>query len=220
MQCQTFIAYAPDWLEGQRSLEAETHLQACATCRSYIAELEAIAATAREVEAATPDPPERIWVALCGQLEDEGITQPAEVESAGWVKLWSEWARGVSGLFRRPALAAAYAAVLVAAFLMTGGQSSPNLSVSLPDLPPNWVSQLHNKLESGHVQAAGFVSARNPEVAATYRDNLELVDKFIALCEKTVREQPGNTVARDYLLSAYQQKAELLTTIMERGVGD
>ena len=40
--------------------------------------------------------------------------------------------------------------------------------------------------------------------------NLAIVDNYIALCEKSVSEEPENEVARDYLYEAYQQKADLL----------
>jgi hypothetical protein len=36
------------------------------------------------------------------------------------------------------------------------------------------------------------------------------------LCEKTVREDPRNEMAREYLYGAYQQKAELLAMMMDR----
>jgi hypothetical protein len=37
------------------------------------------------------------------------------------------------------------------------------------------------------------------------------------LCEKSVREDPEDEVARDYLYDAYHQKADLLAQISERG---
>jgi hypothetical protein len=56
-------------------------------------------------------------------------------------------------------------------------------------------------------------------VDASLNDNLEIVNKFIADCELRVRQEPGDEVAREYLSGAYQQKAELLSTIMERAGG-
>jgi hypothetical protein len=53
-------------------------------------------------------------------------------------------------------------------------------------------------------------------VTASIRRNLQVVDNLIAICEKSVREQPDNRMARDYLYGAYQQKAELLATAMNR----
>jgi hypothetical protein len=53
-------------------------------------------------------------------------------------------------------------------------------------------------------------------VSDTIRRNLNIVDNFIAMCEKDVREQPENEMAREYLYGAYEQKAELLSTAMDR----
>jgi hypothetical protein len=47
---------------------------------------------------------------------------------------------------------------------------------------------------------------------------LQIVDNFIALCEKSVHEQPDNQMAREYLYGAYQQKAELLATATNRSM--
>ena len=58
----------------------------------------------------------------------------------------------------------------------------------------------------------------NPVVTASLHDNLAIVDNYIALCEKSVREEPENEIARDYLYDAYQQKADLLAQMTERGV--
>jgi hypothetical protein len=57
----------------------------------------------------------------------------------------------------------------------------------------------------------------NPAVTASLHQNLAIVDNYILLCEKSVQEEPQNEVARDYLYSAYQQKAYLLAQIGERG---
>ena len=58
---------------------------------------------------------------------------------------------------------------------------------------------------------------RDAAVTDSIRRNLGIVDNFIALCEKSVREQPDNQMAREYLYGAYEQKAELLATAMNRG---
>ncbi len=55
-------------------------------------------------------------------------------------------------------------------------------------------------------------------VTASIRRNLQIVDNFIAICEKNVREQPDNEMAREYLYGAYQQKAELLATATNRSM--
>jgi hypothetical protein len=80
--------------------------------------------------------------------------------------------------------------------------------------------KLRDQMETSHTQAVAYIRARNPAVETSYRQSLELVDNFIALCEKTVRKEPTNEIAREYLFAAYQHKAELLSNIMAREVGD
>ena len=61
--------------------------------------------------------------------------------------------------------------------------------------------------------------AGSSKVDVALRQNLDIVDKFIVDCEQRVKEQPGDELARDYLSGAYQQKAELLSVMMEREGG-
>ncbi len=65
--------------------------------------------------------------------------------------------------------------------------------------------------------AVSELPARHSNVNASLRHNLEVVDSAIAMCEKSVHEDPQNQVARDYLYGAYQQKAELLAMMVDRG---
>jgi hypothetical protein len=42
------------------------------------------------------------------------------------------------------------------------------------------------------------------------------VDEFIADCERHLKAEPQDELAREYLSNAYQQKAELLSAMMDR----
>jgi hypothetical protein len=65
--------------------------------------------------------------------------------------------------------------------------------------------------------ARGMILASTSPVDASLRENLQKVDDFIADCERRVREEPQDDLAREYLSGAYQQKAELLSAMMDRG---
>jgi hypothetical protein len=54
-------------------------------------------------------------------------------------------------------------------------------------------------------------------VDASLEQNLQQVDAFIADCERHLKEVPQDELAREYLSDAYQQKAELLSAMMDRG---
>jgi hypothetical protein len=57
----------------------------------------------------------------------------------------------------------------------------------------------------------------DPAVDTSLRQNLQQVDEFIADCEHRVKEVPSDDLTREYLTNAYQQKAELLSAMMDRG---
>jgi len=59
--------------------------------------------------------------------------------------------------------------------------------------------------------------AGNSTVDASLRDNLRTVNEFIAECQQHLKQHPEDELAREYLESAYQQKAELLAAMMDSG---
>ena len=59
--------------------------------------------------------------------------------------------------------------------------------------------------------------ASNPAVDASLRQNLRTLNEFIAECEAHLKQHPQDQLAREYLNSAYQQKAELLAAMMDSG---
>jgi len=52
-------------------------------------------------------------------------------------------------------------------------------------------------------------------VDAALRQNLRTLDEFIAECERHLRQNPHDELAREYLNTAYQQKADLIAAMME-----
>ena len=211
MRCNEFLNYSDEWMEGGRLPAAAAHVSECARCRGLIAEMEAIARSAGELAAETPAPSERVWTALRAQLEAEGL-----IRERGF---GGNWFADFFAVLPRPALAGAYVTVLLAALVlgsisMTPMQDAMDLQRSpYPDpmLQPQFAQAEQREMVKLH--------GHDPAVTATYRDSLQIVDKFIALCEKTVREEPRNQMAREYLYSAYQQKADLLASMTDRGTG-
>jgi hypothetical protein len=57
----------------------------------------------------------------------------------------------------------------------------------------------------------------NAAVDAAMRQNLHTLNEFIAECESRLRQSPQDQLTREYLNMAYQQKAELLTAMMDSG---
>ena len=58
-------------------------------------------------------------------------------------------------------------------------------------------------------------AAGDAPVDATLRQNLRTLNEFIAECERRLRQNPHDELAREYLNAAYQQKADLIAAMME-----
>ena len=185
---------------------ARSHVASCPGCAALVDDFQAIVAAARELPAEA-EPPARVWVSLRAQLEAEGILRP---ETAGTVRWWEEFAR----LLRGRMLATAAVAVLAVAaglFLIPGPQPPAS-----PEPFADTASTLDQEERSlGPMQPASL-STLSP-VDHSLRENLATVNAFINECHKRLKEDPNDLVARDYLSAAYQQKAEILAAMMERG---
>ena len=219
--CREFLSYLEPWMEGERSRDAEAHVRACPNCSSVIKDLEAIHTAGRSWSATEQDAPERVWTALRAQLEQEGLireTIPASVDRAQAASPRAGWFAGLFPRLPRPALAGAYLAALVAVAFALSGPVHKRVNEA------RWLkgtqistSPLSAQLNFAEQNSNSYVTRSNPAVAASLHQNLAIVDNYIALCEKSVSEEPQNEVARDYLYEAYQQKADLLTQMTERG---
>ena len=196
-------------MEGERSSDAQAHLRGCPKCRGVVGDLDAIRQTASSMGDADVAPPDRIWILLRSQLEQEGLIPADRHRWADTVKGWFE---EIFAAVPRPALAGAYLVALIAVGLALAGpgyRRSDGAQVSTRPLTA--------QLDTDEQHAISFVADSDPVVAASLRKNLAIVDNYIALCEKSVQEEPENEIARDYLYGAYQQKADLLAQMTERG---
>ena len=223
--CREFLNYLEPWMEGERPPDAQAHLRTCRNCSSVVSDLELIHTEARNWSATEQDAPARVWTSLRAQLEQEGLireTVPAyedtALDGAHVAAPRAGWFNSLFPRLPRPVLASAYLAALVAAAFALSGPVNKRVNEA------RWLkgtqistSPLSAQLNFAEQNSSSYVTRANPAVTASLHQNLALVDKYIALCEKSVNEEPQNEVARDYLYEAYQQKADLLTQMTERG---
>jgi len=220
MGCNEFLNQLDAWMDGIRPSEGRAHVRECAHCRGLVEDMDAIRQTAGAWAAADEHPPARVWVSLRAQLEQEGLIRGAVrgEESHRATGLFG-WIEGIFAAVPRPALAGAYLLALIAVSIALTGPSTKQLNES------RWISgtqtstgQLSAQLQTAEQDSVSAMVESNPVVTASLHDNLAIVDNYIALCEKSVREEPENEVARDFLYDAYEQKADLLAQMTERGV--
>ena len=193
---------------------ARVHVVACRHCQGYIADLETIVSGAHELPAEV-EPPSRVWVALRTQLELEGIIkEPAAAPDTKPASWWD----GFGQLFRSRALATVTVGALLAAAAILQLRWSRDDNQGPP--PPPGIEATVKLLNQQEVDVRSMhlagTSSVNP-VDTALQQNLQQVDDFIADCERHLKDAPQDEVAREYLYSAYQQKAELLAAMMDRG---
>ncbi len=191
---------------------ARMHVARCPHCQGYIADLETIVSAARELPAEV-EPPSRVWIALRAQLESEGIIKEpvtaAKEEPASW------WV-GFGQFFRSRALATVTVGAIIAAAAILQLRQSAQPRPEALLVPPDIVATV-KQLNQQEIDMRNMHLAGTSPVDAALEQNLQEIDDFIADCERHLRQAPQDELAREYLYSAYQQKAELLAAMMDRG---
>ena len=231
--------------------EARAHLVGCRDCRNYIADLTSLVDAAKKLPPEIT-PPDRIWISLRAQLEEEGIIRtPADVipaEPASWWQSISAFfgnrtlATGMVGILlaaaivfqlRRdrvetevpPVQTAAKVQTVVAPVKKTVAEptaaaqtiGAQTVAQTVTPQPSGEFDRTARDLDDQEPVATGMLLTSSSPIDASLRDNLKKVNEFIAECERHLKEQPQDELTREYLSAAYQQKAELLSAMIERG---
>lgn len=191
---------------------ARAHVAGCQRCQAYLADLSSIVSVAREIPSEI-EPPPRIWVSLRNQLELEGIIKvPVAVPALAGASRW----KGFGDLFRGRTLATAAVGLII---LVAGALQlrQPTLAPPPSAAPSDPIRATAQALDEQEHDLTNMQLASTSPVDASLRQSLKQLDEFIAECERRVKEEPQDELAREYLAAAYQQKAELLAAMMDRG---
>lgn len=224
--------------------EARAHLAECAGCRNYVADLTSLVDVANKLPAEIA-PPDRVWVSLRAQLEAEGIIRQAPPVAAQPASWWQSIHAFFSNRVLATATVG-IVIVAAAVFLIRSegparktpqptetarqnpivapvtpsshaqSKSAPAPAPSTFTAPAEFASTAQ-ALNDQEPLATGLIVSSNSPIDASLRENLKKVNEFIADCEHHLKEQPQDELTREYLSAAYQQKAELLSAIIERG---
>jgi len=215
--------------DGPLPASAALHVAGCADCQALEADFRAIGAAALELAQEDVAPPEWLWTRIRAELEAEGRIREPESESVRELKparapIHAAWWTA----FQRPA----FAGVVLGASLVVAGLFSVNTISMKQDSTPTVAegqpapavgaeqqAQANDPTDTGLDASEASIDSlpqQDPQVAEEVHHDLGVIDNFIAVCKKSVREQPDNEMAREYLYDAYQQKAQLLAVAMDR----
>ena len=200
MNCTEFQGTLADFIDGGAAAEAEAHLKSCAGCAGLVADLREIAAQARLL-AASDQPGEHLRARIMEAVELEGLSRAAAPARSLW------WGAGQPS-WAVPAWAATVAALLLLAFgVRTMRQTqAPESGIALVQ-PAALVDDDDMKLLSA-------MEKRAPSKRARYKEHLEAVNASIRDAKRSVEQDPGNELARERLIQAYDQKSALYEIAM------
>jgi tetratricopeptide (TPR) repeat protein len=206
--------YVDGTLDERRAAELERHLDSCEDCRELLRDFQGIVREARDMKTVTP--PDTAWEKISGALAGPRLEEPSG-RAFGHE-------RPVRAFFlsRHPLWSAAAAALV----LIVGGLALIQpWRASLPLGPASADKYTLAKLDEAKgfyrqaIKALGEAAAAqqgslDPKLASAFDKNLALVDSSIEACQRAVRRDPGNLDNQSFLLAAYQDKVELLTSLV------
>ncbi len=244
MQCKELEAVLEH--EGLTPLPpaARAHLAECSACQGFLADLTTIQSLAHELPAEST-PPDRLWISLRAQLTAEGIIRESVELPAGtrW-QSFTAWLRPRTLATAGAAIVLVVTAVFLSrnpmpqpvAQISNSPVASPVAAPLNSPVAPRVAARVEDSsltprpspteeamangglvLNQAELDVPNMQLAGNSTVDASLRDNLRTVNEFIAECQQHLKQHPGDLLAREYLESAYQQKAELLAAMMDSG---
>ncbi len=214
MTCREFRERALELGDAGVQLDAElrAHLDTCDACRAVAAELEAIASAARSLG---PRPvPADAWPRLTLALGRAGVRAPVQEAPVRWTGTWLAVAASLI-----LTLGAALWVVARGPVVPPGGNEAGSAAEAptSSELVASIESELqlaaahYEKAIAGLEQVATASDAPlDPEVMATLRENLKVIDTAIDDSRLALRREPENRVAQESLFEAFRRKIGLL----------
>jgi len=212
--CAQFDAELEAYLEGDARPFIPSHAQDCARCGALLADFQAIREAARDLP--EEEPSRVVWANVRARLEAEGAFG---VPVSGWRQIlaWRVFPHAV------PLGILATLVILGSLLTLRDVQRWGNLQGAADS---SAVASIASVLPAGDVALAHVVSdlersfraneaSMTPDLKATYEKSLVSLDGSIRECLDSLQHEPRNTLAHDFLLTAYTRKAEVLSSALE-----
>ncbi len=215
--CRAFDLGLATYLEGEDRPEVTLHARQSTFCNVVLADLEQIRVMSASLP--LPEPPARLWANVRAALAEEGVIRERQSFWQRWFPSphWIPEARPVGAL----AALAAMALVLLSSpqgfetprgsDILAKGEPVVMAGLVPPELTPALAQTVGQMEAAFRAQEDSF----EPALKATYKQSLEALDATIRETVGQCRRDPGDALARQYLMNAYQSKAEVLASALE-----
>ena len=220
MPCQRYAQSIQDLVDGTlgsiRTAELEQHLDTCASCQAFAADMQRIRDLAASLDRLAP--PAGVWLQVAGRLRQEGRIQDVR--------------QAPKGRQTRYAILAIAAGLLIAIGgslfalmpLLRGGDGAGQPAVEQAAGTPGDAGSVqsiedHFRIAEQHMQAGiakleeaakADETAMDPQTAAMLKKNLDMIDQAIAESRSALQSEPQSAPARDSLFEALRKKVSML----------
>ncbi len=211
-------------LTGKDHQKLKAHLDRCAQCRQVYEDLKAI--KTRVISADSLEPSDKVWEKLKIRIESEIIPElRAKQPAPGLVEQEKDRSRGFQ-LFS-PAFKYITAAFILLVFIAGAfylgryyqKPVQPRLEVALESQALQKLQEAEFYYQKAIESLTQALESSNgelpPQMLEVLQANLQLLDGTIELYQQVVNKRPSSLQAREYLLSAYDTKVNLLNTMLE-----
>jgi hypothetical protein len=220
MNCAEFQEVLPEVIDGGRTAEQESHLKSCPVCSGLIADLDLIAAEARQLqEVAEPSP--RVWNSIEITLRQEGIIRDARL-GPSLVLLVKPAPRRWNMAWLAPLAALLLVGFGIAVYQRGSGETktaarpSSDTPVVVAKVQTGKNPSTVNNSEDDQLLAA--VASRSPAMQAQYASNLQNVNAYIRDAEESAQADPNDEEAQQIVMDAYGQRAAVYEMALDRSL--
>lgn len=204
MTCSEFQEVLPDVIDGGRNGEHEAHLKSCAECAGLVSDLNLISQQARLLRA-DEDPSPRVWNSIEIALRQDGLIRP----SAGPSLVASRPRRWALGW-----LVPIAAAALVAFGVME--YQTSRVPMANQPAPGTTTPTVLSADATDDEMLLQTVASTSPAMLGAYQADIQNVNAYIRDAEQSVKNDPNDEEAQQYLMSAYQQRNMVYEMAMDR----
>jgi hypothetical protein len=203
-------------MEGENGPFVPAHTRECTFCSVIVEDLEALRSAALAMPLEEPSP--AVWSNIRAQLAAGGAF-------AERVSPWNWF--GQLDFLRRPVPVTVFACLVLLGCLVTVPRTylEQDTTSGLGALPARTairsmafigdsdaLERVVQELEETFRAREGSLA---PDLKATYENSLNSLDVSIRECSDSLQREPDNSLAHEYLLAAYSQKAQVLSSALE-----
>jgi hypothetical protein len=214
--CFRFDSELEAYLEGATRPFIAAHAEDCPFCHVLLADLEQIRHASRDMPLEEPSPV--VWANVRARLDAEGAFLQ---HVSGWRQLRA-WRS-----LPHPVPVGVLAGLVVLGSILTMPPSSTQrwdepevattspATITAPAVSTKDESALAPLVDELERNYRANEASLTPELKAIYEKSLVSLDGSIQECLDSLQHEPRNTLAHDYLLTAYTRKAEMLSSALE-----